>query len=129
MQLPTIGSHVEVTTESPNINYFTMLDMPFVRNIIRGVVVKNPNWLEADYFTIKTGNKDFPMSMVSSNRVKEIKIIQGSTDDTKHFNVKGSKGDEYIVSLRENHYSCTCVGFKFNNKCKHIEGIKNAKKS
>lgn len=129
MQLPTIGSHVEVITESININYFTMLDMPFVRNIIRGVVVKNPNWLEADYFTVKTGNKDFPMSMVSSKRVKDIKIIQGSTDDTKHFNVKGSKGDEYIVSLRGNHYSCTCVGFKFNNKCKHIEGIKNAKKS
>ena len=129
MQLPTVGSHVEVTTVFANTNYFTMLDQPFVEHTHQGIVVKNPAWLESDYFTVKTGKPGFPLSMISSKVVKSIKILQGSTDDTKHFEVKGSKGDVYVVSVRENQYSCTCVGFKFNNKCKHIEGIKDGKKS
>ena len=37
--------------------------------------------------------------------------------------VKGSKGDEYKVSELNGEYSCTCSGFRFRAKCKHVEGI------
>jgi hypothetical protein len=37
--------------------------------------------------------------------------------------VKGSKGDEYKVSELNNEYSCTCSGFKFRAKCKHVDSV------
>jgi hypothetical protein len=37
--------------------------------------------------------------------------------------VKGSKGNEYILNLDEG--TCTCSGFKFRGKCKHIETLMN----
>ena len=44
-------------------------------------------------------------------------------DADKKWEIKGSKGDTYIVRLSENQYNCTCSGFKFRGKCKHIESI------
>jgi len=38
--------------------------------------------------------------------------------------VKGSKGDIYIVEKSENGMVCSCSGFKFRGKCKHISEIK-----
>ena len=37
--------------------------------------------------------------------------------------VKGSKGDEYKVSELNGNYSCTCSGFRFRAKCKHVESV------
>lgn len=37
--------------------------------------------------------------------------------------VKGSKGDEYKVSELNGEYSCTCSGFRFRAKCKHVDKV------
>jgi len=37
--------------------------------------------------------------------------------------VKGSKGDEYRISELRGEYSCSCSGFKFRSKCRHIEQL------
>jgi hypothetical protein len=42
----------------------------------------------------------------------------------KSWIIKGSKGDSYTVSLNNGSFDCTCTGFKFRSKCKHVEGIK-----
>lgn len=34
--------------------------------------------------------------------------------------VKGSKGDEYTITEEENGLTCSCPGFVFRGKCKHI---------
>jgi len=37
-----------------------------------------------------------------------------------------SKDKEYTVSLdNDNRLSCTCTGFTFRSKCKHIEAVRN----
>ena len=38
--------------------------------------------------------------------------------------VKGSKGNTYTVKLSNGSYSCTCAGYGFRRKCRHIEEIK-----
>ena len=37
--------------------------------------------------------------------------------------VDGSNGNSYIVQKIDNVYNCTCSGFKFKGKCKHIKQI------
>ncbi len=38
--------------------------------------------------------------------------------------VEGSKGNVYKVTLTGDHWSCTCPGFRWRNSCKHIEAKK-----
>ena len=37
--------------------------------------------------------------------------------------VKGSKGNEYIVSLGDRGFSCECVGFSYHGSCKHSKAV------
>ena len=41
------------------------------------------------------------------------------------WSVKGSKGNVYAVKLSKGVYSCSCPGFGFRRKCRHITEIKN----
>ena len=43
----------------------------------------------------------------------------------KTWQVKGSKGNTYTVKLSDGMYSCTCAGYGFRRKCRHIEEVKN----
>ena len=38
--------------------------------------------------------------------------------------VKGSNGKEYHISKIGTRYSCTCPGFMFRHKCKHVDELK-----
>lgn len=124
IEIPSANSIVKVTVSFRNINYFTSKSKPFDESIIEGVVVNNPKWVDANSITIETGNKDFPVSIISIKNIKKVDIIKGSTSQsTKYFNIQGSKGSTYVVSVRENQYSCSCTGFKYHGKCKHGEEV------
>jgi len=128
IQIPSANSIVKVIVSKRNINYYTSETKPFEEYIIEGVVVNNPKWADANSITIETGNKDFPVSMISIKNIKNVEIIKGSTSDsTKYFNIQGSKGSTYVVSVRENQYSCTCTGFKYHGKCKNGEEVMSPK--
>ena len=128
IQIPSANSIVKVTVSKRNINYYTSESKPFEEYIIKGVVVNNPKWADANSITIETGNKEFPVSMIAIKNITKVDIIKGSTSDsTKYFNIQGSKGSTYVVSVRENQYSCTCTGFKYHGKCKHGEEVMSPK--
>ena len=46
---------------------------------------------------------------------------QKTTNST--WEVKGSKDHVYTVEETENGLVCSCVGFKYHGKCKHIDGV------
>jgi hypothetical protein len=111
--LPSVGSTVTV-----NCHFYTGPAK------FTGVVINPYRWLNADEFCLQTGNKDFPVSVINLKSIVDLKILKGSTTITRKFKVKGSKNDEYLVTLSGNHYSCHCIGFKYYNKCKHITKVK-----
>jgi hypothetical protein len=111
--VPTIGSNIEVSCK------FYTGPCNFV-----GTVIKPYKWLSADEFCLQTGNPHFPISVINLKSVVDLKIIKGSATNTRKFKVKGSKGDEYLITLSGEHYSCHCIGFKYHGKCKHITKVK-----
>ena len=42
--------------------------------------------------------------------------------------VLGSKGDRYTVTKEENGFTCSCTGFQFRGKCKHIDQVAQEQK-
>lgn len=40
--------------------------------------------------------------------------------------VQGSRGDTYQVTERLGAWTCTCSGFQFRGRCRHIEQVKGA---
>lgn len=110
--LPNVGSTISV-----NCQFYTG------PATFTGVVVNPYRWLEDGEFCLQTGNKDFPVSVINLKSVVDLKIIKGSSTNIRKFKVSGTKGD-YIVTLSGKHYSCSCIGFKYHNKCKHINKVK-----
>ena len=37
--------------------------------------------------------------------------------------VKGSKGNTYSVKMHEKGFTCECLGFTYNGKCKHTTQV------
>ena len=58
---------------------------------------------------------ELPLYMVVKQR--EDNQEQGE----ESWQVTGSKGSSYTVSIRQGQWSCSCPGFGWRRKCKHIE--------
>jgi len=58
---------------------------------------------------------------------KSIKQSGNKNDYNKKFEAPSSKGDKnYTVQIDDNgNYTCTCPGYGFRRKCRHILEIKN----
>ena len=63
-------------------------------------------------------------------KFKEVKNVWNFAVEEKEsrplgqtWTVAGSKGNEYTVSLELGTWTCTCSGFKFRNRCRHVEEI------
>jgi len=61
------------------------------------------------------------LSEYMAYKPREITPVAGE----KTWSVKGSKGNVYTVKLSEGTFSCTCPGFGFRRKCRHITEIKD----
>ena len=66
---------------------------------------------------------------VRGRRFKEVPDIWNVTvDETepvegRNWIVAGSKGASYTVTENHGLWTCTCAGFKFRNRCRHVEEI------
>jgi len=76
----------------------------------------------------KRNEKDFtkfnkPLRFSTSRR--KFNIIQRFEEETnnKQWKIKGSKDHVYYVEETNKGMICTCIGFKYHQKCKHIEEV------
>lgn len=72
---------------------------------------------------------DVTLEMVRSKWIKKdyqkSNKFQSSTK-VKKWEVESSRpGKKYIVKLVNGNFSCTCKGYQFRGKCRHITEIKN----
>ena len=74
--------------------------------------ISGSTWIEVPS---DTTFDELPMYMVVKKREGSQKRGEGS------WHVKGSRGADYRVSLRQGQWSCTCPGFGWRRRCKHVE--------
>ena len=84
--VPSVGSMVSVITKYRS---WVLGQESDLLNKVVGKVVKNPNWLGADYFCVETGNKMHPMAMINTKRVQSIELATGVKLQIQDFPVVG----------------------------------------
>ena len=96
-----------------------------VRTLSGTYAVSGSEWLSVPPDTVFD---DLPRYMVRKKRESP----PAAPDEpvcVAEWKVRGSKGDEYIVKRnqsdsRQIFFSCTCPGYGWRGKCKHIDSIK-----
>ena len=134
---PEIGKIVVVTVVTNPVKRATsFFHIPeFVE--YEGTVVKNDSFDAVDSFCLTSGLPSyfkFPVRNIMLKNVQNMRYKDGvdivkedksSTDGTKTFVEKSSRtGEEYIVSVANGTWNCTCKGFMFRKSCKHINDVK-----
>jgi hypothetical protein len=122
VNIPTINSIVELSFKVRNYYYFDNSEHSVIK--VKGVIVANDKWNGADNITLLTKELEYPKKIINVKNVINIKIISGGTTNIRRFKIVNNS-KEYTVVKNETHFSCTCIGFKYHAKCKHIEAVKN----
>lgn len=129
MQLPTEGSVVEIVLD--NVAARDAMAPCSVHRAqptltLRGVVVPTPKWMTSstDLTILNSETKAF--NYISLHKILSIggvTVKQPKVVADKVLNVTSSKtGEVYVVRQdgRTKRWSCTCVGFQFHKKCRHV---------
>ncbi len=74
------------------------------------------------FVEVKRNRWEFDLSIKTEEPVKE------SEPQGQVWTVQGSKGNQYFVNLNGNHWSCTCPGFGFRHRCRHVEELQATQK-
>ena len=125
MQIPNVGSKIRIKvrdTFGPR-----MIPPRADHRFYEGTVVDKYKCLDPSYFCM-TGDANWPVRSIKADNVLDIEYLEGSgtvlRNDVKVWTVKGSKGNEYLVTMDRGNYSCTCPGFGFRRACKHVDEAK-----
>jgi len=130
---PIPGKEAKVTVE----NYIQPGHLAFSPKTSTYVgKIENPaRWLAPDEFQMHAGSDTrigFRSRVISKSSIIALEYLDGSeaVDVEKpkilpDFNetVTGSKGNQYLVKHKAGKWSCTCTGFGFRGRCKHVKGI------
>ena len=123
--LPRVGSQVRVTTKFKN--HVLFRPDKYTLTTYVGTVGSSHKLLAPNSFVLVTANNpNFPKREINLGYVVELEYLDGSKvekcDSTNQtWIVKGSKGDSYTVTKTDNRLNCTCTGFQFRRRCKHLD--------
>jgi hypothetical protein len=121
MKIPKVGSKIKVrTTYKQGAAMFPPRD---TYRQYEGEVLPSHKWLSDREFCM-SGDARWPIRVINMNAVEQLDLISGGfieiNNKPKTVVVKGSKGATYTVSNSGKGWNCTCTGFQFRKKCKHI---------
>lgn len=74
-----------------------------------------------DELCLTTGIQEWPVRVIQRKNIVSIdgKAVKKATATVVTKVIKGSKGNEYVVTNSKGSYTCTCPGFQFRHSCKH----------
>ena len=126
---PAVGSKVSVTVCSKD--DYLYATSPFKDMVLEGIVLPNHKLAQPDAFTLRVKCANVPVREIRMKNVVGLQYADGSTATTqtvesniKTLVIKGSKGEDYVVTKEGSKVSCTCVGFQYRKACRHLEMIK-----
>ena len=131
--IPQVGSEIEVCMKNPlpiSARHSSMPDS----NWYRGKVMKSLNWMSPEMFCLSTGIKESPIRILDQDRILDLRYVDGSEAEQievaekpkfRMWQVDGSKGNVYNVTLADGKWSCDCPAssFRRGSLCKHIKEI------
>ena len=137
--IPANGTRVRVWMK------FTIEWMNHYNRPVEGVIADSNSWDPPGTFRLFPSGNRMGESVVSLERVESLEILEAcpdaqsgertlqvpSTGQTgiEFFEVKGSKGDIYLVKAEGSTFTCNCVAGGFGRVCKHIREIQEKIKS
>ena len=69
---------------------------------------------------------DMTLDRVGEYMVVDDRFTPPQLAEVLTYDVVGSKGNTYMVTNDRGNWTCTCAGFGFRRKCRHITEIKDA---
>jgi hypothetical protein len=136
---PALNSIVEVVTDWSD--DLIARDRGTARKVSTGMVVRNAPFDEKGTFCLRTDRLtvSIPLARVVALRYLDRDVAAQTFQVTRApkpvdepeqvFSVTGSKGDPYIVTKKRGQWFCTCSGFGFRGKCRHVETAKELAKT
>jgi len=127
IKIPKIGTRVEVLTR------FTFAWMNEYRLPTIGIVAHSNPWDKPGTFRligVETPNNHIGESVIDLDYVEYLKVLgskelSGDADTPspkiQSFEIQGSKGDIYVVTLDGDKSSCTCPAGTHGRACKHVK--------
>lgn len=93
-----------------------------------GQIVSTPKWVNYPAIALTTFDEKFPVRIIAQEDIISIDnegYESSNKNNTKRvFEVTGSKGNSYIVTVDGSVKTCTCPAFIFRKSCKHTVEIK-----
>jgi hypothetical protein len=84
-----------------------------------------PEYFRSQSRINRRGRKFIEIKKNRWNFDMKARVINDEKPQGETWTVKGSRGDEYTVSLLNGRWACTCLGATFRGTCKHIEQQKS----
>ena len=66
------------------------------------------------------------LDRVGEYMVVDQRFTPAQSPDVRTYEVQGSTGNTYTVTQDGDKWTCTCAGFGWRRKCRHITEVKNA---
>lgn len=120
--IPSVGSKVEVITRHKDSYIYSENEYIEYRYIAE--VLPSPKWIEHNSFAISSDDPEIDFRVIAACNVVNLKYISGGPDREVDNSTQIFKIKSYTVLKSKSGYRCTCVGYHYHRKCKHIAEVK-----
>jgi len=119
---PEIGTVITLTTRYSNEYMFA--DSQYNDTTYENVTVLSPEpWMKSDQIKISSCTDRMPFRVIAMKNIHSIDntVIESFVSSIREILVQGSKDNQYTVVVDNSiAISCTCPGYTFRGKCKHL---------
>lgn len=121
-----VGDVITLTTRYKNA--YILSDEDWDDTTYENVTVLAPEkWMKSNQVRITSDTERMPFRVIEIRNIYSVngkQIAQPKIIKIERVKVTGSKGDEYTVMIEDGTAtSCTCPGFAYRKKCRHLEEV------